>query len=247
MTLPEAIDTDTLHWPLAWAADVRTPHSLRPHLPAPWPLLESRGFNRDLYARVLRFSQIEQRRGRIDHFKEFLGVLGQGYLSLFDASIYTGGENPVCVGAVEHMAAGFGDLIPSILWQTLASLCSRPDAHQEKSILEVVDQLPLPWYIADAALHAMGKSYGLFFYVQSTLSMKAGRVLLHGCGCSHYLPRDFEAMVACFPPIPKETLAREFLDHLIGEVVQIVIDGYPFVLNDEAVQSARMVALRPVG
>jgi hypothetical protein len=139
----------------------------------------------------------------------------------------------------------------TILWNTLAALGTRPDPHNETSILAIKETLPYPWYICDAALHAMGKSFALHFHVQSNIWKATGAVLLHGCGCSHWVPgpEEFDEMEIRFT-LPKKLYAKcaqEFLDHLLAEATSIVRLGYPFRLNPEHLRSTEVLGLRSFG
>lgn len=139
--------------------------------------------------------------------------------------------------------------IPPILWKTIASLGNRPNPTHETSIINVQDHLPYAWGICDAALHALGCSYGLFFHVQERLRRETGHILLHGCGCDHVVASLRETETGAFPLIEnlsakKFKVSREWLDHFLSQIYLIFVGGFPFRMNPEDFDSTKIVAIR---
>lgn len=216
-------------------------------LPSPWNEMGQNGFHPELVERVRRFMLVEREKGTLHQYEDFLRTLGESYsLGAYDKSIFDTGMlsdlQKKGLRAVELMALEFGNLLPATLWNTLSSLIIRPNPEQEDSILNVQEHLLYPWYICDANLHALGVCFGLNFHVQSALSEHCDRVIFHGCGCNHYLGGMEEVVIRYKMPNTKRPVAaKEFLDHLLGQVSLIVESGYPFRLNDEALRSVEVV------
>lgn len=227
-------------------------------LPDPWQYLEQSEFPPLIFERVRRFAINEERQGRGEQAWEFLKTLGRSYLpGAFQASRFEiPKDNSLIRGiqtrhlsAVSELAAQWGNIIPAIFWDTLASVGVRPDPTQEDSILNIQPWLLHPWYICDAALHAFGINYPFFFHVQSYLARRnEGHVLFHSCGCDHQLA-GMEKIVFDYeiPPEKRLKAAKDFLDHFLGQMILITVEGYPFVMNPEAMESLQVMSLQPLG
>lgn len=227
------------------------------NLPSVWNRLKGEGINPLILDRVTRFACNEEDKGRLNQFEEFLTILGESFLpNAFDISRFKARDENIQTRriqykhfmAIDELSQEFAGLVPAVLWNTLAAMGARPNPTKDDSILNVQEHLPYPWYICDGALHGWSLANALFLHTQSVLCAQTGHILIHGCGCNHYM----QAMGSGFVNVPLDEqkrgwIAKEFLDHLIGQTVLIVAEGYPFCLNDEDAQSTRILSLRPAG
>lgn len=236
-------------FPLAWKPVDST--KLR-DLPAPWPTLRN-SMSPLLYERVARFWTVAHEDGKEKFLVGPLVVLGESFLNarkpIQVPNVRTNesfnAQKWEC--ACRQLHVTFPD-IPPLLWETIASLGNRPNPTVETSIINVQDDLPFAWGICDAALHALGKSYGLFFHVQNELKDRTGHVLLHGCGCDHVVAA-FRKSEGSFPKIPDDRarefkVAKEWLDHFLSELYLIFVVGLPFRMNPEDFNSTKIVSLK---
>lgn len=154
------------------------------------------------------------------------------------------------LNAICELANEWGRLLPVLLWETLAALGTREDVHRERAILDIADELPYPWYISDAAIHATGKTYPLLLAIETAINRHTGTVLLHDCGCNHLLPELPDEPVIIRYQLPKrqrERIAVAFLDHLLSEAYAIVRTGLPFRMNPAHMRSTEVLGLRFLG
>jgi hypothetical protein len=220
-------------------------------LPHPWPTLLAQGFDPFLYNRVERFWTAVVNDGKTEFLHDPIVLLGENFLQdhmLETTSVETGDfSGSRWTAACRELRNEFLH-IPPLLFETIATLGNRPDATHETSILNVQEHLPYPWGVCDAALHALGCSYGLFLHVEERLRSATGHILLHGCGCDHVVA-GVEEVAGPFPllrdtPAQKHKAAKEWLDHFLGQLYLIFVVGMPFRMNPEDLQSTKVVLLR---
>lgn len=208
-------------------------------MPVVWQRLMARGFHRDLADRARAFALIAERGRYVRPAHEILRLTGEGFAKPFDRTPF----EPVAgdafydikrkaLNAIDELAVEFGDRMPSTIWQTFAFMATRPNPLAMATILSQAKWLPLPWWYADAVLHALGKVYGLFLHVQSRIWRHTGLVLEHNCDCNHALQEPAGGTVDVLLPRsrhPEATAA--LLSHLLCEAKLIAVDGLPFNLG----------------
>ncbi len=193
-----------------------------------------------------------------DGYQEWLTApivaLGESFLKPFDSRAYPHKHygaffcTDTWLSGVDALALEFGADFSPILWDTIASLGTRENPLEEDTILNVQGELPYAWGICDAALHALGKTYGLFLHVQERLRRHSGHVLMHDCGCSHAL-QDILEVSGSFPLLKPEEpvyfkMKKAWLDHFMGELYLMFVDGFPFRMNPEDFNSTKVISLR---
>lgn len=144
------------------------------------------------------------------------------------------------IECIAKLQETFPDISP-ILWGGLVAICAREEPEVEKTIIEVQHELPYAWCLIDAALHALGKSYALNFHVQSAIFQSTGLMLMHGCGCNHYIAsvRDSGGSINfTLPPDQHQIATQEWFDHFWSELYLIIKTGLPFRMNSAEHESA---------
>ncbi len=224
-------------------------------LPAPWHTLKECGFSPTLYDRVQRFWTAVVEDGKESILRDAIVLLGESFLpqNAYRSDAHALSTDPSFpaedwLHAVEGLAKEFPSISP-ILWNTIATIGQRPNPHEEASILDVQDYLPYTWGICDAALHALSKSFSLFFHTEERLREKTGHILLHGCGCSHIM-NEIGTAGGAFPTLitaeQKATVSKEWLDHFLSELYLIHVSGFPFRMNPEDLKSVQIIGAKNV-
>jgi len=209
-------------------------------MPPSWTLLAQSGFHTDLLERANRFKTWSVREGFAEA-EEVLELVGKGFAELFDANYFyaeicdTDPDNQLkiqFVDTIKLLAHEFGDRISNVVWDTLAMMGTRDNPTEEVTIVSQADRLTLPWPLADAVLHSLGKVYGLKDHITSRIFDKTGYVLEHNCDCNHALkaPNGGEISVLLTPDRFQEATAA-LLSHLLSEVVLIYHLKLPFDLG----------------
>ena len=209
-------------------------------LPISWISLITKGFHDDLLLRGKSFMAWSERE-RFSEACMILDLIGEGFLKPFDANPFYAEISEEdsnyrlkieFVDAIKLLAREFGDRMSSVVWRTLAFMGTREDPLKEVTIVSQADRLTLPWPLADAVLHSLGKVYGLKDHISSRIGEKTNYVLEHNCDCNHALkPLNGGEMTIFLTPdrFPEATAA--FLSHLLSETVLIYFLKLPFDLG----------------
>ena len=209
-------------------------------LPNPWPTLEQSGFHQDLLDRAKGFMLQAKRLGFEEQAMDFLGRLGEGFMTPFKAnSIIIADNDPdrefkvKALVALQELSDEFGDRVSSIVWQTFAFLATRPNPTGYATILSSKDHLPFPWWVADSVLHGVGKVYGFMLHIHTKMVQQSGVVFEHNCDCGcdvHGGGKGFD--VSAPLRTGRHTLATAALmSHLMGECLLITGLGMPFEMG----------------
>jgi len=209
-------------------------------LPVSWCSLMTKGFHDDLLLRAKSFMAWSEREGFPEAY-QILDLIGKGFLEPFDANPFYAEipeEDPnyrlkiEFVDAIKLLAREFGDRMSSVVWQTLAFMGTREDPLQEVTIVSQADRLTLPWPLADAVLHSLGKVYGLKDHISSRIGEKTNYVLEHNCDCNHALkPLNGGEMTIFLTPDRFQEATAALLSHLLSETVLIYFLKLPFDLG----------------
>ncbi|MDB5244386.1 MAG: hypothetical protein JWN18_256 [Parcubacteria group bacterium] len=135
------------------------------------------------------------------------------------------------VHGLEELAEKY-PLVPSILWDTIATMGLRPNADQEEAIPNLGGILRHPWSLSDAALHGAAKTTALWLDICSTLQRRSGRYPEHDCGCSHIfreLRGGAQLPQASEDRVPH--LQKAWWEHFLSELALIHVFGFPFALH----------------
>lgn len=209
-------------------------------LPEPWPTLEGQGFHSDLILRVRGFLLQAERFGFGAPAREFLGRIGDGFQSPFNASeIVVAGDDPdremktKALSALQQLADEFGNRVSSIVWQTYAFLATRPDPMAHSTIISAKKHLPFPWWVADTVLHGTGKVYGFKLNLDSVVFAESGMIFEHNCDCSCDIhPAGEEGVIRSILPKSRYQIATgALLSHLLGESLLIMALKMPFEMG----------------
>ncbi|MFZ2804115.1 MAG: hypothetical protein WA001_02740 [Patescibacteria group bacterium] len=209
-------------------------------LPEPWPRLIARGFHSDLLDRARAFLLLAEREQFVPEATEILRLTGEGFLTPFDRRPFEpAAGDPFAdvkcrsLNALDQLSAEFGDRIPATVCQTFAFMATRPNPMERATILSMEKWLPLPWWYADAVLHAIGKVFGLMLHVHSRFYQHTGLVLEHNCDCNHAIQEPGEdGMVRAFlPKVRFSEASAALLSHLLCEGKLIAVDALPFNLG----------------
>lgn len=220
--------------------------------PQPWPSLKGK-LPEGYYERVSRFWTTVVEDGNERYIQGPLAVLGESFgrsfqfegkqIGLIEHETFSG---VAWIVACHHLSREFGNVIPPLLWEVIASLGTRRDPLVEVAIPTIQDELPYPWGVCDAALHATGKAYGLLLHIEERLREKTGHILLHGCGCNHVVREVATLAGECrFPTLDqfrRRKAGLEFLDHFLSELDLVFVRGYPFRMNPETLRSVRIIS-----
>lgn len=224
-------------------------------LPMPWPLIKAEGWggvNTTLYGIVQRFWTVVVEDGKEEFLIEPLKILGENLqsagMSRHPANDASGFSPKKWLEGCLELQDDFPD-VPSLLWEVVNSLGGRPEPEKEEAIMNVQEHLPYPWGMCDAALHAMGKSFGFNLHVEEKLRRHSGHILLHGCDCNHVVKNLMNVRSMSFPTIEDDPsrfeATRAWLSHFLSELYQIYVVGLPFRLNPETVNSVQVLSFRP--
>ncbi len=207
-------------------------------LPEPWQSLSKR-IDDDLWIRAKGFKLAAVRLGFGDVADEALSVVGRGFAEEFSPQRFAPKLNDPhqdfkkkFLGALQALSKEFGNRVSGAVWETLAALGTRENPHTETSILSVKDRLTLPWWMADAILHAMGKVFGWKLHVDSRLFAATGMVMEHNCDCNHAARMPLNGAVSCFisPDKFREATAA-LLSHILSESLLIGGLKMPFEMG----------------
>lgn len=214
--------------------------------------IETLGLDEDLLLRAKGFWLQAERLGLQAVAAEFLKYLGLGYAHKFDRSkfepkpgdLYFEQKKQV-LDALEELSVQFDGRISSIVWETYAYLGTRPDPTKDQSILAEKDHLPLPYYIVDTVLHAVGKVYGLKMHIDSTVFQRSGMIFEHNCDCSCSFKSPHSGGLGVFLDNSrhKEATAALF-SHLVSESLLLMGLKMPFEmgLSPEAAEAMAISA-----
>lgn len=200
----------------------------------------------DLQERVKGYYLQSQRLGMEEVSQEFLKYLAIGFLVPFSREKFEPlpgdlyfDQKQRLLTALEELSQEFSGRIPSIVWDSLAYLGTRPDPTKDATILAEVDRLPHPYYVVDTVLHALGKVYGLKMHIDSTVYGYSGMIFEHNCdcSCSFRAPNAGGLAVFLMPEKHKEATAA-LLSHLLSESLLLMGLKMPFEmgLSPEAAQ-----------
>jgi hypothetical protein len=202
-----------------------------------------------LHKRLHAFMNVAEEDGILPQLYPAIDCALHEHTRPFVASEYTACINPhlntmALCQTIESLQQTFPNVSP-ILWRGLAAICVREEPEVEKTIIEVQHELPYAWCLIDAALHALGKSYALNFHVQSAIFERTGLMLMHGCGCNHYMAsvRDAGGSINFQLPPDQHTIAtQEWFDHFWSELYLIIVNGLPFRMNPPEHESTATLA-----
>lgn len=195
--------------------------------------------DKDLADRAKGYWMQAVRLGMSDVAQEFLGHMARGYATPFNRAKFQPkpgdafyDQKTAALDAFEDLAEQFSGRISNIVWESLAYLATRPDPTKEQSILAEKDHLPLPYYVVDTVLHALGKVYGLKLHIDSTIFQRSGMIFEHNCDCSCYWQPPNEGGISVFldPSRFQEATAALF-SHLVSESLLLMGLKMPFEMG----------------
>jgi hypothetical protein len=205
------------------------------------PAMQEIKLDHDLKLRAQGFWQQSQRLGFEPEAVEFLTYLGAGFKNKFNRTKFEPKEGDLyfqektrVLDAIEELSIQFDGRISTIVWESLAYLGTRPDPTKYASILAEKQYLPLPYYIVDTVLHALGKVYGLKLHIDSVIFRHSGMIFEHNCdcSCSFHKPQDDGGGLAVFlspERFPEATGA--LFSHLVSESLLLMGLKMPFEMG----------------
>ncbi len=194
--------------------------------------LQELGFYPDLVGNLRGFMELMHTKGSCGLGKQIAETIAAGYLSAraFSTEEFAPAPDDAFfelkvqyLKAVKEIHDRFGDRLPRQFYDTLAFMSVRSNPTQEERIPELEHLLPggMDWKTADSVLHAMPLCSRLYLHVQTVINRETGRILGHGCGCSHSLA----SMPTCIVNAPmgdsSHILIEEtesFLRHMLGQL-----------------------------
>lgn len=214
-------------------------------LPAPWPQLIKQGFHADLIERAKGFKLQADRLGFEEIANEYLGIVGESFQKPFDPARFSIGLDDAdrelkqnILKGLSKLSQEFGDRVPTIVWDTLAFLGTRPNPTGYATILAsapYLQEVGLHWAVADTVLHGLGKVYGLKSHVDSVIFDASGVIFEHNCDCGcaaqpvantatmrHFLPNE---------PVRRILATGALLSHLLSEALLIMGLKMPFEMG----------------
>jgi hypothetical protein len=208
-------------------------------MPDCWRALEKHESMADLCERARKFLIFSQGNEFEDEAHETLQILGEGFtcLSRIEDSYQCIRENTViarsAMAAMNSLLKDFQGRVSSVVWVALASLLGRQNPLKEESIIRLEAQLPYPFWLIDAIIHALGKVYLLSLHVQSRIFQYTGLIFDHNCDCNHALkPLKTGKISSVFLPKGQiRTATAALFTHILCETFLIRKHGLPFALG----------------
>lgn len=209
-------------------------------LPHPWDELCAKNFHPDLVLRAKGMLLHSARNNQAEFTKAFLSWVGDGFINPFQFEKYHPSRldkdyslKLKALEAIQSCADFYGNRVSSVVWDSFASLFTRPNPQEAGMIRDYTQYMSHPWYLIDSVLHATGLVYNFMLHIQSELNSRTGMVFDHNCDCSHVIqaPPDGVTVSAFSPASKRDEASAALFSHLFCQAKLICMDHLPFELG----------------
>lgn len=197
---------------------------------------------------VLRTMHVLDRKGLFtlpgtkDRYLDFLDVVGKTLVEPFNTSVkyYWPSENASHREVKENFLIAVTELskmfplVPALVWHAMAHIGSRQDPFQKRSLL-TIDHFEVGGAKDnDTALHSACLVTGFMDYIQSSIELRTGVRIYHGCKCDCCIVFTGRSGFSIQEPTPEDIAewTNALFTHLLAEGVKTMMLGLPFDLED---------------